>query len=149
MIDIWLPRTEAEIQYLKEWAARKLNESVSIFDKAYAYAAVEVDDETKELKRILCSIVLSHATKYDLHVSLAKESGWLMTPKMAKRLINIAFGQPWCPMRLSSLVDEGNSASLNLQKHLGFVQEGRKRNFFGERDAIILGLLADEWDGGE
>jgi hypothetical protein len=148
MIEVWLPRTEAEVNFLKRYAADKLNEHVDIFHNAYAYGVIEASEDGA-FKKVLCAIVLSHATKYDMTISFAKESDWLMAPKMAKKLIDIAFGQPWRPTRLTSLVDEANDVSLSLQKYIGFIQEGRLRNFFGDRDAIMLGLLAEDWFGGD
>ncbi len=47
--------------------------------------------------------------------------------------------------RVTATVAEGNAASLRFVRHLGFVDEGRVREYFENGDdAIILGMLRSE-----
>lgn len=50
--------------------------------------------------------------------------------------------------RVSSAIRADNVRSIKLCEGLGFRQEGRIRLGYGDCDALVYGLLADEWRGG-
>ena len=72
--------------------------------------------------------------------------------EMVAGLIAMLFEEP-ATRRLYADVDPDNTASIALLEGLGFQLEGRLRqawdSHIGLRDAMIFGLLRDEWRGGE
>lgn len=51
--------------------------------------------------------------------------------------------------RVSSAIRADNTRSIRLCEGLGFTQEGRIRLGYGDCDALVFGLLAEEWKGGK
>ena len=60
-------------------------------------------------------------------------------------LMSYPFGQLRC-RRVTAVVAEKNRRALRLNQALGFRREGCVRRGFGNQNAIIMGMLAKEWN---
>lgn len=60
-----------------------------------------------------------------------------------KAVFNYVFNQLGCT-RCTARVDADNATALNIDKKLGFVEEGRMRQANQGKDVIILGMLKNE-----
>ena len=75
------------------------------------------------------------------------------SPRWASRpVIGALFAYPFEQLqvqRITSAIRADNARSIRLCEGLGFRQEGRIRLGYGDCDALVYGLLADEWRGGK
>jgi len=64
--------------------------------------------------------------------------------------VSAAFRYPFVQLRLNRVtayVPSKNEAALKLDKHLGFIEEGRIREALDDGDdLIVLGILKREWE---
>lgn len=95
-----------------------------------------------ESERILAAIAFSHWSGPDVEISVAAEPG-----SASRRLLNTLFGyvfeQLGCA-RCTARIRISNQASIALAERLGFQREGVMRQWFGDEDAVIYGLLRNE-----
>jgi hypothetical protein len=81
----------------------------------------------------------------DVDVSLASEANGgakvLIWP-----FLNYVFGQLNCK-RCTARIPVDNAKSIKLATRLGFEMEGRLRHGFGDRDALVFGLLRENIHG--
>jgi hypothetical protein len=113
-----------------------------MFHDPYAYCLVDEGGE------ILVGVVLHDYSGHNLMMSLAIADGVILSPVMAGQMLQVPFESPLDASRVTAFVDETNVRSVNLIEALGFSEEGRIRNHFGDHDAIVYGLLKDEFAEG-
>lgn len=88
--------------------------------------------------------IFNNFHEHDLEISIASdgERKWL-----DRRFLRAVFGYPFKMLqlkRVTGIVEEDNTAALDMDQRLGFVQEGRLRKWFGDKDGIVFGMLAEE-----
>jgi RimJ/RimL family protein N-acetyltransferase len=121
-----------------EWASQ-------VLDASYKY-----DDGCRVLTNlydngnIAAVIVYSrfHITNLEMSVASDGLSAWL-----SKTFLFQGFAYPFLVLgkrRVMAVVQEDNSAALHLDKRLGFIEEGKLRKWFGDKDAMLLGMLREE-----
>lgn len=111
----------------------------------YQALGVERDGE------LIAAVVYTLMTECDISMHVAAMPGkrWL-----SRAFLELAFQYPFTQLglrRVSAFVPSTNAAALNLNKHLGFVEEGRMRDAVTDGDVIVLGMLKKEcrWHGQE
>lgn len=121
-----------------EWASR-------VLDADYAYSdGCRVLANLYDSGKIASVTVYSrfHATNLEMSIASDSTSAW-----MSKTYLFQAFAYPFLTLgkrRVMGVVQVDNFAALHLDKRLGFIEEGRLRKWFGEKDAILLGMLREE-----
>lgn len=96
-----------------------------------------------EGERILGAVVFDGFTPFDCNVHVAIDDRRCVT----RHVLKVIFSYPFVQLglkRVSAQIPQSNIQSLRLAKHLGFTEEGRKREGMGDEDEIILGMLKSE-----
>lgn len=135
-------RTTSESNAILLWVATELDEDVAAFNHPYAFALVDSEEG------ILAGIVLHDYSGKNISMSTAIKPGVILSPRLVHDILRVPFNEPLDACRVTAFVDETNMRSVNLIQALGFTEEGRIRKHFGDRDALVFGLLKDEFDGG-
>lgn len=92
--------------------------------------------------KIVCGAVFNCFTGYDCHLTIAAEKG-AITRKFLKEMGRYVGELMGCG-RITFITERPEV--IDLAKRLGAQTEGRIRNHFGSgRDAILLGILREEW----
>ena len=92
--------------------------------------------------RILGAVVFDGFTPFDCNMHIAIDDRRCVT----RHILRLVFHYPFAQLRLArvtGLVPAGNAAALDFDLRLGFVEEGRKVNAFGDEDEIILGMTRE------
>lgn len=130
MID-WVQRPE----YL-QWVNRRLGTS---FDSREAVTLTRVS----QTGSILAIAVFSRFTKWNCEVTVAVAASRAVSKDFIRACLGYVFHQ--CNLfRVTAFIAVDNSESLNQAQRLGFRREGVAKAWFGERDAVLLGLLRDD-----
>ena len=79
----------------------------------------------------------------NIEIAMAADSARWASRDTIRRLLAWPFDQLGC-RRLTTIIAADNDRALRLNEGLGFKREGLMRHGFGERDAVILGLLKEE-----
>lgn len=100
-------------------------------------------------RRLIAGVIYSdYQPRYrSLVVSIVADSPLWATRANIWALLAYPFEQMRC-QRITSSIRADNERSIKLCRGLGFVEEGRVRRGYGDLDAIVLGLLAEEWRAG-
>jgi RimJ/RimL family protein N-acetyltransferase len=91
---------------------------------------------------VVAAVAFSHYSGHDIHVSMAIEKG-KGTRQLMRQVFGYVFGRCACS-RMTALIRPDNLQSRQLAERFGFKHEGLLRNFYGEQDAMIFGLLKSE-----
>lgn len=142
MRQLYFPENAAEVDTVLRWVADKIGERTDIFHEPYAYCLLD------EHRGVLAGFVLHDYSGKNISFSLAIAPGTVITPRMAHQVLSVPFNSPLDACRVTAFVDETNTRSVRLIQTLGFKEEGRIRKHFGDRDALVFGLLKEEFDGG-
>ena len=94
--------------------------------------------------QIMGVVVYSRWTKHNCEMSAAS-----VTPRfMTRAFLREVFGYPLNELgmaRVTAVVEADNHKALNMNRGLGFKDEGILRNWYGEgRDGVVMGMLKDE-----
>ena len=92
---------------------------------------------------ILGVVVFSRFMDHNCELSVAAISPKFITRKFLHVLFYYAFITAG-KRRITAVVEDGNMIALDMDKRLGFVQEGRLKHWYGEKDGIILRMLREE-----
>jgi RimJ/RimL family protein N-acetyltransferase len=121
-----------------EWASR-------VLDAKYTKDnGCKIMTNLYEGGEIAAVCVYSRFHETNLEMSIASDGAGMW---MSKTFLFQSFAYPFLMLkkrRVMAVVDVENVAALNLNKRLGFVPEGRLRRWFGEHDAVLLGMLVEE-----
>lgn len=79
-----------------------------------------------------------------IQISFASASPRWLTPRLVTSILEYPFAQLAC-RRLTSITPSQTASALKFLNKFGFSREGLIRRGFGTDDAIISGLLAEEW----
>jgi RimJ/RimL family protein N-acetyltransferase len=82
-----------------------------------------------------------------IEVSIAADTPRWLSRNRVSLILGYPFRQLGCG-RVSAAIMASNSRSIRLCMGLGFKREGLVRRGFGRDDAVILGLLREEWERG-
>lgn len=120
------------------FASRVLNVQYEHGDDCKAIAKLNEDGS------IAAVALFTNFHEHDLEISIASDGGrkWL-----DRRFLRVVFGYPFAMLqlkRVTGIVEEDNAAALDMDRRLGFVEEGRLRKWFGDKDGIVFGMLAEE-----
>ncbi len=142
MRGLYFPENPQGVATVLQWVADRIGERTDLFHEPYAYCLV--DNE----KGILAGFVLHDYSGKNISFSTAIEPGTIITPRLAHDVLRVPFNSPLDACRVTAFVDETNTRSVRLIQTLGFKEEGRIRKHFGDHDALVFGLLKEEFDGG-
>jgi RimJ/RimL family protein N-acetyltransferase len=81
-----------------------------------------------------------------IQISFASASPRWLTPRLVTAILDYPFAQLRC-LRITSVTPSQAASALRFLNKFGFVREGLIRRGFGTDDAIISGLLAEDWAG--
>lgn len=120
------------------FASRVLEVEYQYGDDCKALACLNEDGS------IAAVAIFTNFHEHDLEISIASdgERKWLN-----RRFLKAVFGYPFRMLqlrRVTGIVEEDNIKALDMDRRLGFVEEGRLRKWFGDKDGIVFGMLADE-----
>jgi RimJ/RimL family protein N-acetyltransferase len=79
-----------------------------------------------------------------IQISFASASPKWLTPRLVTAILEYPFGQLACS-RITSLTPSRAASAVGFLNRFGFRREGLIRRGFGTDDAIISGLLAEDW----
>lgn len=79
----------------------------------------------------------------DIEISIAHDSKGIASRELVREIFRYVFDQSNC-LRCTARIAEDNQQSIKLAERLGFKAEGRLRRGFGNRDALLFGLLRDD-----
>lgn len=103
------------------------------------YTAIGVERDGQ----IVAGAVFRNFNGFDIDVLVVGDGAGAFPPSFVRAIGRYVFTQLGC-LRLSMTTDQ--TRVIELAKRLGAAVEGRKRNGFGlGKDAILLGVLKDEW----
>ena len=117
------------------WVGERLGQR---FD-ATAAVGVLGEDET-----MIGAVAFHTFTGQDIVISAAADTPRWLTRGLLRVLGQYVFRQLGC-RRCTAIVAKRNHRSRAAVERLGFEREGRLRKYFGDQDAIIYGLLREEW----
>jgi RimJ/RimL family protein N-acetyltransferase len=83
-------------------------------------------------------------TYRSIQISFASASPKFLTPRLVTDILEYPFGQLACG-RVTSITPSKTASALRFLEKFGFSREGLIRRGFGTDDAIISGLLAEDW----
>ena len=92
--------------------------------------------------KIVAVAVFNDYTGDNVEITVASEGRWAFRG-VIRRAMYYAFTELGCK-RITAHIKPSNKRALSAAHRVGFKQEGRARKWFGNEDAIILGLLPDE-----
>jgi len=133
-----LPTTEDESMEFKEWIAEKHGQTTKAFaDNAYGYGVRNGDGEI-----VLSVVVQAFHNPGNILVQYFADDPRLF---FQKGLINESFMVPFHPpfeaRRITLVINEVNERSISVAKRMGFKEEGRMKQHFGDETAVILGFI--------
>lgn len=97
--------------------------------------------------RIRTAVGFSHYRHDDIELTVATEGKGLKSAMELIRAVFVyVFEQSNC-RRCTVRIRPDNVKSIKLAARIGFKQEGRLRQGFGDADALIFGLLRDDFYG--
>jgi len=92
---------------------------------------------------ILGVAVFSRFMPFNCELSVAS-----ITPRFLTRgLLDVVFHYAFITAgkrRVTAVIEDGNEAALTMDKRLGVVEEARLKNWYGDKDGIILRMLREE-----
>lgn len=92
---------------------------------------------------IVAGAIFRNFNGFDIDVLVVGNDAKSFPPSFVRAIGRYVFDQLGC-LRLSMTTDQ--TRVVDLAKRLGASVEGKKRNGFGlSKDAILLGVLRDEW----
>lgn len=118
-----------------QWAGNRLG---VVFDPKTAVTLAHWLDGT-----LLCVVVYTRFTQHGCEMSIASASKAWAT----RRFISAAFAYPLvqCGLRRVTFVTTpGNAETIDMLERLGAIREGRLREWFGDDDGIVYGMLRGE-----
>ena len=92
--------------------------------------------------KIVAVAVFNDYTGDNIEITVASEGRWAFRG-VIRRAMDYAFREQGCK-RITAHIRPSNERALSAARRVGFKDEGRARRWFGNEDAIILGLLPDE-----
>lgn len=93
--------------------------------------------------KLLGVVVLTRFTPWNCELSAASVSPKTWSRAMLKAVFSYCFLD--CNLsRITAVVEDGNITALEFDKRLGFVQEGRLKDWYGDKDGILLRMTRDE-----
>lgn len=94
-----------------------------------------------EFGRPVCAAVFNDYTGENIEMSIAANG--LLPRRFLQYCAEYVFNEAGCN-RVTVRTRASNKRVASLAKRLGFQQEGCLRRFYGDEDAILFGLLAED-----
>lgn len=92
---------------------------------------------------VVCGVIYDNYTKDDIRMHVAASHVCWCRPQYLRVFFDYPFNQLGC-RRVTGIVHEDNLLARQVDEKLGFVQEGRIRQAFANKDGILYGMLRDE-----
>ena len=134
-----IPNNREDSDVIVAWVSDAIEEPAVNMRQPYGMGVV--DDGEIELGVVLCDY-----TGHNILMHFAKRNGAMVAPRTYGDLLRVPFNDPINVKRVTGFVNERNEKSRDLLRVLGFSQEGRIRRHFGDSDALIFGLLKEEFE---
>ena len=88
-------------------------------------------------------VVFSRFTPHNCEMSVASASPKFLTRKFLNVIFHYAFITAG-KTRVTAVSEEDNHRILDINRRIGFVDEGRLKCWYGEKDGLILRMLRSE-----
>lgn len=88
-------------------------------------------------------VAFSRFTQFNCELSVASNSPKFLTRNFLNVLFHYAFVTAG-KRRITAIIEDGNIKALDMDSRLGFVEEGRAKHWYGDKDGIILRMLREE-----
>lgn len=109
------------------------------FDPAQSITIASVTEDNQ----IMGVVVYTRFTPFGCELSVAST-----TPKFLTRaFLRVVFGYPFkqCGMvRISAVIEDGNINAIDMDERLGFIREAILKQWYGDKDGILLRMTKDE-----
>jgi RimJ/RimL family protein N-acetyltransferase len=92
---------------------------------------------------ILGVAVFTRFMTHNCELSAASVSPRFLTRQFLDVLFHYAFITAG-KRRITAVIEDGNINALKMDKRLGFIEEGRLKGWYGEKDGLILRMLREE-----
>ncbi len=92
---------------------------------------------------ILGVAVFTRFMEHNCELSAASVSPRFLTRGFLDVLFHYAFITAG-KRRITAVIEDGNINALKMDKRLGFTEEGRLKNWYGDKDGLILRMLREE-----
>lgn len=117
-----------------------VNEILGVrFDPSQCVCIASLDDNGQPLGVVVFSRFMEH----NVELSVASVSPRFLTRKFLNVLFHYAFITAG-KTRITAVIEDGNINALDMDKRLGFTEEGRLKGWYGEKDGILLRMLRSE-----
>lgn len=94
-------------------------------------------------QEILGVAVFTRFMEHNCELSAASVSPRFLTRQFLDALFHYAFITAK-KRRITAVIEDGNISALNMDKRLGFIEEGRLKCWYGETDGLLLRMLREE-----
>lgn len=129
-----------------EWVARHLPASEDIKSAADfgKYVSMGYVRDGKPIVGVVYNAYRELRHGNDIRVTIVATSRLWATKEIISTLISYPFQKAGC-MRITAIIREGNDASVQLARRLGFRKEGVIRKAYnGKANALVFGMLKSE-----
>jgi RimJ/RimL family protein N-acetyltransferase len=92
---------------------------------------------------ILGVVVFSGFTSHNVELSVYSITPKFLTRDLLKVIFHYAFITAG-KRRVTAIVEEGNDKALDIDQRIGFVHESVAKNWYGDKDGIVLRMLREE-----
>lgn len=82
-----------------------------------------------------------------IELSAASDSPRWLSRALLAEIFSYPFLFCGC-QRVATVTPASNERAIEVDRKIGFLYEGRARRGFGDEDAVLMGLLRDEWLAG-
>lgn len=119
---------------------RYANEILNVkFDPSQARCIASVTEDSQ----IMGVVIYNHFSPWNCEMSVASTTPRFVTRAFCKAVFHYPFTK--CGLkRITAVVEDGNTKALDMDRRLGFIDEGRLKNWFGDKDGIMLRMLREE-----
>ena len=93
--------------------------------------------------QIMGVTAFSRFSEYNCELSVASSTPRFMT----KEYLRAVFHYPFITCgkrRITAIIEDDNQRAQEIDKRLGFVYEATLKNWYGEKDGIVMRMLNDE-----
>lgn len=127
-------------QMVADWVASQL-ERPGMFKKDYAAIGVSRAQE------LIAGVVYNNWRGSDCELTIASiRRDWMLPhPTILSALLAYPFEQLGC-VRISATIAKRNNSARKFVTRIGFELEGKKRNGFPADDAMLYGMLRNDYE---
>ncbi len=109
------------------------------FDPEKSRCIASVTDDFK----IMGVVVFDRFSPFNCELSVASATPRFMNRAFLKAVFRYPFVQLGLS-RISAVIEDGNIHAIEMDRRLGFVDEAKLKNWYGDKDGFMLRMLKEE-----